>query len=82
LLYNSANMHLLNIWIISNNVYNDQVDSFLHKQNKERKKSKKRNKQKQKKLTDRLLIILVHERSRHISSEKNNIKTKQIQAQV
>jgi len=32
-------MHLLNIWIISNNVYIEQVDSLLHKQNKEIKKT-------------------------------------------
>jgi len=63
-------MHLLNIWIISNNVYIDQVDSFLHKQ--ERKKSIKKNKKKIKQINSKqILIILVHERSHHISSQNS-----------
>jgi len=40
-------MHLLNIWIISNNVYIEQVDSLLHKQNKEGKKREKNPKKQQ-----------------------------------
>jgi len=46
-------MHLLNIWIISNNVYIEQVDSFLHKQNKEGKKREKRNKKNNNKINSK-----------------------------